>query len=99
MVPELRPQDQKLFRLAGYLIGNAHSLCKRSGAAEVFGHRAKDLGEDACANCLPCISMYTLIKLTAAGVTPGIREAWPSVRGRTRCSFSFISRERPLTLP
>jgi len=26
-----------------------------------------------------------------------MREAWPIVRGRTRWSFSFISRERPLT--
>ena len=32
---------------------------------------------------------------TAAGVTPGIRAAWPSVAGRTRSSFSRISRESP----
>ena len=42
--------------------------------------------------------MYTLISDTAAGVTPGMRLACPSVRGRTRVSFSFISRERPETL-
>ena len=32
-----------------------------------------------------------------AGVTPGMRLAWPTVWGRTRMSFSCISRERPLT--
>jgi len=31
----------------------------------------------------------------AAGVTPGIREAWPRDIGWTRVSFSTISRERP----
>gem|GEM_PF-4980940 len=31
----------------------------------------------------------------AAGVTPEMRLAWPRVRGRTRSSFSTISRERP----
>src|SRR5206468_5462880 len=30
------------------------------------------------------ISMKTLIRETAAGVTPGIRDAWPKVRGRIR---------------
>ena len=31
----------------------------------------------------------------AAGVTPGIRLAWPIDAGRTNDSFSVISRERP----
>ena len=31
----------------------------------------------------------------AAGVTPGIRAAWPKVAGRTRSSFSWISRDNP----
>ena len=31
----------------------------------------------------------------AAGVTPGIRAAWPSVIGRTRSSLSRISRDKP----
>src|SRR5438270_3272090 len=44
------------------------------------------------------ISMKTFTSDTAAGVTPGIRLAWPKVRGLTRSSFSCISRERPLTL-
>jgi hypothetical protein len=35
-------------------------------------------------------------KLTAAGVTPWIRLACPSVRGRTFPSFSTISRDSPL---
>ena len=30
-----------------------------------------------------------------AGVTPGIRAAWPNVPGRTRSSLSWISRDRP----
>ena len=34
---------------------------------------------------------------TAAGVTPGMREAWARVRGWTWVSFSCISRESPLT--
>src|ERR1017187_5371476 len=54
--------------------------------------------EDAAACWRAWISMYTLISDTAAGVTPGMRLAWPRVRGRTRVSFSFISRDRPLTL-
>ena len=29
----------------------------------------------------------------SAGVMPGMREAWPSVRGRTSASFSFASLE------
>jgi hypothetical protein len=32
--------------------------------------------------------------LTAAGVTPDIRDAWPSDTGLARVSFSFISLER-----
>ena len=35
---------------------------------------------------------------TAAGVTPGMRDAWPMVRGRTFVSFSCISRDK-LTKP
>ena len=31
----------------------------------------------------------------AAGVTPGMRAACPSVSGRTRSSFSRISRDKP----
>ena len=31
----------------------------------------------------------------AAGVTPEMQLAWPRVLGRTRSSFSTISRERP----
>jgi hypothetical protein len=42
--------------------------------------------------------MYTFTSDTAAGVTPGMRDACASVRGRTCCSFSFISRDKPLTL-
>jgi len=41
--------------------------------------------------------MKTFTSDTAAGVTPGILEAWASVRGRTFTSVSCISRERPLT--
>src|SRR5579863_282122 len=47
--------------------------------------------------CRAWIPMYTFTSDTAAGVTPGMRLAWPRVRGRTRCSFSCISRESPLT--
>jgi hypothetical protein len=43
--------------------------------------------------------MYTNNKLTAAGVTPEIRLACPIVCGRTRVSFSCISRDSPLTDP
>jgi len=32
----------------------------------------------------------------AAGVIPGMREAWAKLSGRTRASFSTTSRERPL---
>ena len=46
---------------------------------------------------LPWISMYTFTRLMAAGVTPGMRLACPSVAGRTRVSFSCISRDSPLT--
>src|ERR1039458_8185309 len=52
-------------------------------------------GADAC--CRAWISMKTLISDTAAGVTPGMRLAWPNVCGRTRASFSFISRDKALT--
>lgn len=45
---------------------------------------------------LAWISMYTLTSDTAAGVTPGMREAWPMVRGLILVSFSCISRESPL---
>ena len=41
------------------------------------------------------ISRKHWMRVTAAGVTPEMRLAWPSVRGRTRSSFSTISRERP----
>ena len=41
------------------------------------------------------ISRKTWMREQAAGVTPEMRLAWPSVRGRTRSSFSTISRERP----
>ena len=54
---------------------------------------------DAAACWRAWISMYTLISETAAGVTPGIRLACPKVRGRTCVSFSFISRDSPLTRP
>ena len=60
--------------------------------------RCRQPREDAAACWRAWISMYTLISDTAAGVTPGMRLAWPRVRGRTRVSFSFISRDRPLTL-
>ena len=52
----------------------------------------------ALACCRDWISMYTLISDTAAGVTPGMRLAWPRVWGRTRIIFSFISRDKPETL-
>jgi hypothetical protein len=32
---------------------------------------------------------------TAAGVTPLIREAWPTERGRIASSFSITSYDRP----
>jgi hypothetical protein len=41
------------------------------------------------------ISKKTWMREQAAGVTPEMRLAWPSVDGRTRSSFSTISRERP----
>ena len=41
------------------------------------------------------ISRKTWMREQAAGVTPEMRLAWPSVEGRTRSSFSTISRERP----
>ena len=40
--------------------------------------------------------METCTRLSAAGVTPGMRLACPMVTGRTRSSFSRISRESPL---
>ena len=51
----------------------------------------------ACSRRRDWISMYTLTSETAAGVTPGMLEAWARVRGFTLSSFSCISRERPLT--
>ena len=41
------------------------------------------------------ISRKHLDEGEAAGVTPEMRLAWPRVEGRTRSSFSTISRERP----
>jgi hypothetical protein len=41
--------------------------------------------------------MATSSKEIAAGVTPEIREAWPTVSGFTRLSFSRTSRENPET--
>src|ERR1039458_2688959 len=40
--------------------------------------------------------MDTCTRLSAAGVTPGRRLAWPIVIGRTRSRISRISRDRPL---
>ncbi len=43
------------------------------------------------------ISMKILMSDSAAAVTPGIPLACPIVAGRTRPSFSCISRDKPLT--
>jgi len=40
--------------------------------------------------------METWTRVSAAGVTPGMRLAWPRVNGRMRSNVSRISRERPL---
>ena len=37
---------------------------------------------------------FTISVVIAAGVTPDIRDAWPSDTGLARESFSFISLER-----
>ena len=58
--------------------------------------KSKELLKAAGYDGTPVLLMHA--SDTAAGVTPGMREAWPSVRGRTCASFSFISRESPLTL-
>ena len=41
---------------------------------------------------------WIMSKDTAAGVTPGIRPAWPSVSGRSRASFSPTSADKPRTV-
>ena len=40
-----------------------------------------------------CVSKIAI----AAGVTPLIRDAWPTERGRIASSFSIASRDRPGT--
>jgi len=46
---------------------------------------------------ISCFFRLTRINDTAAGVTPGIREAWPTVAGRCSMSFCFTSEDKPDT--
>ena len=55
------------------------------------------LDGEALANDMKMQLATTVAELIAAGVTPGIRDACPSVCGITFPSFSCISRDNPLT--
>src|SRR5262249_54852967 len=55
--------------------------------------------EPAPAARLPVRRRWTLSSEIAAGVTPGMRAAWPRECGFTRASRSRTSAERPLIAP
>ena len=50
-------------------------------------------------DCPDCFFKWISNSDTAAGVTPGILDAWPMVAGLCCCSFCRTSLDRPLTLP
>ena len=65
--------------------------------AEAGDLRVEELLESAQGAAAPPPPRATWAEIiaTAAGVTPGIRAASPTVRGRRRAHFSTTSRERP----
>ncbi len=60
------------------------------------GDARRPQNDAAALRLWPCTRIDTCTRLSAAGVTPGMRLAWPMVMGRTRVKVSRISRERPL---
>ena len=70
---------------------------ERAVSRRVTPHPGQGTGDCSAARRWK-ISIKQLTKDTAAGVMPGMREAWPRVSGRTRMSFSVTSRKRPETL-
>jgi hypothetical protein len=68
--------------------------CRHEGS--VPGESQAGIPDGGVARPFFCAT-HTLSSVRAAGVTPGMRLAWPMVCGRILPSFSCISRERPET--
>ena len=83
--PLPRERDCEQWNLGGSWSGSWKLAQLEAGSGELEAIRSADR------HFAICVARTA----TAAGVTPGIRDAWPSVAGRTCDSRSTISRESP----
>ncbi len=99
-VVSLVPLDQQLQVSEQLLfLGVAQGDTEFGGTAGQFVgvRRGDDTHQALCSSWRPLLRFFRWIisSDTAAGVTPGMREAWPSVDGLAWDSLCWISLERP----